>query len=71
MSNILSRADDLPKRLRIKAGVMSMGEKIAWGSDTELMYEAANEIERLRNIIYKAQISLIEHGTCADELQEA
>ena len=29
--------DDLIKRLRIKAGVMQMGEKIAWGSDTDLM----------------------------------
>lgn len=39
--------NDLVKRLRIKAGVMSMGEKIAWGSDTALMEEAADELERL------------------------
>ena len=38
---------DLIKRLRIKAGVMSMGEKIAWGSDTDLMYEAAETLEKL------------------------
>ena len=37
---------DLPKRLRIKAGVMNMGERIAWGSDTALMEEAAKLIEQ-------------------------
>lgn len=37
---------DLPKRLRIKAGLMAMGERIGWGSDTELMLEAADYIER-------------------------
>ena len=39
--------DDLKKRLTIKAGVMEMGEKIAWGSDTSLMREAAARIEEL------------------------
>lgn len=37
---------DLPKRLRIKAGMITMGEKIAWGSDSALMLEAAEYIER-------------------------
>lgn len=37
---------DLPKKLRIKAGVISMGEPIAWGSDTALMEEAADLIEQ-------------------------
>ena len=36
---------DLPKRLRIKAGVINMGGRIAWGSDTALMEEAAKLIE--------------------------
>ncbi len=36
---------ELSKRLRIKAGVMQMGEKIAWGSDTDLMYEAADNLD--------------------------
>jgi len=40
-------SDDLVKRLTIKAGVMEMGEKIAWGSDTSLMREAADRIEEL------------------------
>lgn len=40
-----SDMDDLVNRLTIKASVMEMGEKIAWGSDTSLMREAANRIE--------------------------
>lgn len=36
---------DIVKRLDIKAGVMEMGERIAWGSDTALMREAARAIE--------------------------
>ncbi|PWJ88439.1 hypothetical protein C8D77_111162 [Mesorhizobium loti] len=47
--------DKLIERLRIKAGMIEMGEKIAWGSDSALMYEAASalastqaEILRLR-----------------------
>lgn len=40
------RAADLTKRLRIKAGMITMGEKIAWGSDSALMNEAADFIER-------------------------
>ena len=37
----------LPDKLRIQAGVMEMGETIAWGSDTALMYQAADEIQKL------------------------
>jgi len=40
---------DLPERLDIKAGVMEMGEKIAWGSDTALMREAAKKIRDLQS----------------------
>lgn len=36
---------DLVKRLRIKAGMIEMGEMIAWGSDSELMREAADVLE--------------------------
>ncbi len=37
----------LQEQLRIKAGIMEMGEKIAWGSDTSLMRLAADKIEAL------------------------
>lgn len=39
---------DLIKRLRIKAGVIELGELIAWGSDSALMREAADVLERER-----------------------
>ena len=45
--------NDIVKRLRIKANVISMGEKIAWGSDTDLMNEAADIIEALEIAIKK------------------
>lgn len=36
---------DLVGRLRIKAGMIEMGERIEWGSDTALMREAADALE--------------------------
>lgn len=36
---------DLANRLRIKAGMITMGEKIAWGSDVDLMLQAAQALE--------------------------
>ena len=41
---------ELPDVLRRCAGMISCGEKIAWGRDTALMLAAADEIERLRKI---------------------
>ncbi|MEN6642187.1 MAG: hypothetical protein ABFE08_07055 [Armatimonadia bacterium] len=35
------------RRLEIKAGVMEIGERIQWGSDTALMREAAVYIDLL------------------------
>jgi hypothetical protein len=57
-------SDDLVKRLTIKAGVMEMGEKIAWGSDTSLMREAADRIEELEQMLARAVEALekIEAG---------
>lgn len=40
--------DTLVERLRAKSAMIHMGERIAFGSDTALMDEAAAEIERLR-----------------------
>lgn len=63
---------DLPKRLDIKAGVMEKGEKIAWGSDTALMREAADKIRALQseNTRLKAELSLCckQHEAAASEL---
>ncbi len=56
--------DDLVKRLTIKAGVMEMGEKIAWGSDTSLMREAADRIEEL-----EAENKLLSEGVTIAHLR--
>lgn len=37
------------KRLNTKADMLTMGERIAYGSDSAIMREAAAEIERLRD----------------------
>jgi len=39
---------DLIERLRVKSAMITLGEKIAFGSETALMDEAALEIENLR-----------------------
>lgn len=36
---------ELIERARIKAGVMEMGERIQWGSDTAIMRELADALE--------------------------
>lgn len=54
---------DIVNQLNIKAGVMEMGERIAWGSDTALMREAASEIEKLRALVKLARDAyLAEHS---------
>ena len=42
---------NLVKQLRVTAESMEMGEKIAWGSDTALMKEAADRIEMLESAL--------------------
>lgn len=48
---------NLPKELRIKAGMISMGEHIAWGSDNALMYKAATKIEELEEKLNEITIN--------------
>jgi hypothetical protein len=38
---------DLVRRLRTKAGMLRMGEPIAWGSDADAIEEAADIIDRI------------------------
>ena len=47
ISEEVAAVENLIKSLEIKAGVMEMGELIAWGSDTALMREAAQYLKRL------------------------
>lgn len=39
--------EEIVKKLRNVSDMISMGEKIMWGDDTRLMYQAANLIETL------------------------
>ena len=58
-------ANDLVKRLTIKAGVMEMCEAIEWGSDTSIMREAAARIEGLEDALAKA-MAVVEMVASAD-----
>lgn len=52
--------NDIVNRLRIKADVIHMGERIAWGSDTSIMHEAATYIENLEKKYEELQKSFVE-----------
>lgn len=54
--------DSLASKLRIKATMITMGETIAWGSESSLMWEAAAVIELLeaRVKVYENQTTLHE-----------
>lgn len=43
----MMKSHSLQKRLRIKAEMIANGEKIPYGSDSEIMFEAANKIDAL------------------------
>ena len=60
---------DLIKRLRIKAGMIELGEIIAWGSDSALMREAADVLERSGSTpaVHRdvsALVELLDHARC-------
>ena len=62
--------NDIVTRLNIKAGVMEMGEKIAWGSDTSLMREAAHTITKLRANEEGAKIAFEDVSNLKNEAEK-
>lgn len=48
---------DLVRRLRIKAGMIEMGEMIAWGSDSALMREAADALEMAATAVQEEPVA--------------
>ncbi|MCX5581450.1 hypothetical protein [Kaistia terrae] len=46
---------DLVDKLTVKAAMINLGEKIDWGSETDLMHEAAAEIIRLRALVTSSE----------------
>ena len=52
----------LIKSLRIKAGMIRMGERITWGSETELMYQAADALEALQTQALSTLTKPVEVG---------
>lgn len=52
------REGGIVHRLNVKADMLTMGEKIAWGSDSAIMREAAAEIEKLRKALHQAETAM-------------
>ncbi len=50
--------EELINNLTIKAGIMEMGEKIAWGSDTALMRQAAATLQSQAERIKELELDL-------------
>lgn len=46
---------DIVKRLRVKADIIQPGERVAWGSGSQLMREAADLIERQQEALRVAR----------------
>lgn len=59
----------LVNQLRVKAGVIEMGERIEWGSDTALMRDAADRIEKLEEIVKAVAHIGVDFGYGRRELQ--
>ena len=51
----------LQERLRIKANMIDLGEKIAWGSDTDIMHEAADKLDFLQSKCSRAMVLLTKY----------
>lgn len=47
MTAEIEKVRELSKRLRIKADIIQMGERIAFGSDSEIMREAAATLDTI------------------------
>lgn len=44
--------------LKMKADIMTMGERIAWGSDTALMYQASEALPAMAKALIEAEEAL-------------
>jgi hypothetical protein len=55
---IAALRDDLTKRLEIKADMLAMGERIAFGSDSAIMLEAADTIDTLATEVIESRAEI-------------
>ena len=64
---ITPNIENIIKSLVVKAGVMEMGEKIAWGSDTALMRQAAAALQSQAERIRELEAEIITRASYGDE----
>lgn len=55
---IAATRDDLTKRLEIKADMLAMGERIAFGSDSAIMRQASDTIHALATEVLESRALL-------------
>jgi hypothetical protein len=55
---IAALRDDLTKRLEIKADMLAMGERIAFGSDSAIMRQAAETIQALATVALESRAEI-------------
>jgi hypothetical protein len=61
---------DIVERLRMKSNIIFLGERIAFGSECELMDEAAREITTLRQQVERLQEVKIEYELRMKEMRK-
>ena len=59
--------ENIIKSLVVEAGVMEMGEKVAWGSDTALMRQAAAALQTQAERIKELEAEIITRTSYGDE----
>ena len=59
--------ENIIKSLVVEAGVMEMGEKVAWGSDTALMRQAAAALQTQAERIKELEAEIITRASYGDE----
>ncbi len=64
---ITPNIENIIKSLVVKADVMEMGEKIAWGSDTALMRQAAAALQTQAERIKELEAEIITRASYGDE----
>ena len=64
---ITPNIENIIKSLVVKADVMEMGEKIAWGSDTALMRQAAAALQTQAERIKELEAEIITRTSYGDE----
>ena len=57
-------------RLRLVAGMIEMGDKISWGTDSALLREAADRLSLWKSVADERQTQIIRERAAYDSLRK-